>query len=215
MAETNTGEPDKSGPDPELRSLEDILDALSNVGDEGEDSEVSVEEVLTEVGTRSFAPIILVPSLILISPISGIFGLPTIGAIFILLITVQKLLGRPHVWMPGMIRRRKVTREKLGKAIDWLRRPCAWVDRQTHKRLTVLVSRPARLVTLLVICAICLIIPALEILPMVTSLFATAISFFAIALLARDGLFTLLGYIWLGCAGGAIWWLVSSGVGGW
>ena len=197
MAQTNPTENE-----PELRSLVDILDALGQVrehtGDSGGDSDegsaeegdedgavqVSVADVLSEIGTRSFAPIILVPALILVSPLSGIFGLPTIGATIIFLITVQKLLGRPHVWVPGIIRRRKVNADKLDKAIDWLRKPCAWVDRKTEKRLSALVSRPARTVNLLLICAICLVIPALEILPMVTSLFATAITFFAIALSA-------------------------------
>ncbi|KAA2313330.1 exopolysaccharide biosynthesis protein [Pseudooceanicola sediminis] len=195
----------------ELRSLGDILDALENSSHDGS---VSVGDVLDEVGVRSFAPIILVPALILVSPLSGIIGLPTIGATFIFLITIQKLLGRPQVWMPGILKRRRVKEEKLNKAVDWLRKPTRWIDQRTHKRLTALVSRPANIITLLLILAICLIIPALEILPMVTSIFAAAISFLAIGLLARDGLFTLLGYIQAAISCGVIWWMISSGIGG-
>ncbi|WP_010141696.1 exopolysaccharide biosynthesis protein [Oceanicola sp. S124] len=199
-----------SGADETLRSLGDILDKLDCAAEE---DRVSIGDVVDEVGTRAFAPIILVPALILVSPLSGIFGLPTIGATFIFLITVQKLLGREHVWLPKILKRREVAGHRLKKAISWLRKPCGWVDRRTHTRLTALVSRPANLVTLLVILAICLLIPGLELLPMVTSIFATAISLFAIGLLTRDGLFTLLGYTQVVLSGGLVIWLLTGGAG--
>ncbi|EAQ03878.1 hypothetical protein OB2597_11561 [Pseudooceanicola batsensis HTCC2597] len=198
-AEASSGQP--------LRSLTDILDALRNA-EHGEN--VSVRDILAEVGVRSFAPTILVPALILITPLSGIFGLPTIGAIFILLITAQKLAGRKHVWLPEFLKRREVPSDKLNKALDWLEKPCRWIDNRTDKRVSVLVSRPANIVTLSVIIAITLVIPVLEVLPMVTSVFAIAISFFAIGLLARDGLFTLLGYIQIGLSVALVWWLGSG-----
>ncbi|PJE28027.1 Uncharacterized conserved protein [Pseudooceanicola antarcticus] len=197
--------------EPRLRSLGDILDKLEGAAHDGK---VSIGDVVDEVGTRAFAPIILVPALILISPLSGIFGLPTLGAALIFLITIQKLLGRNHVWLPQVLQRREVSEGKLQKAISWLRKPCGWVDRRTHTRLTVLVSRPANVVTLLVILGICLVIPALEILPMVTSIFAVAISLFAIGLLTRDGLFTLLGYTQVALSSGLVLWLLTGGAGG-
>ncbi|MGR3454857.1 exopolysaccharide biosynthesis protein [Pseudooceanicola sp.] len=190
-----------------LRGLTDILDALDHAARTGE---VSVGDVLTEIGIRSFAPLILVPAIILVSPLSGIPGLPTVGALFMLLVAVQKLMGRPHVWMPEVLKRRTVGAERLRRATGWLRRPSAWIDARTHSRLTLFVTRGANVVTLLVIAATCLLIPFLEILPMVTSLFATGISFFALGLLARDGLFTLFGYAWTGMALAALWWLVSA-----
>jgi hypothetical protein len=202
--------PQEDDPDA-LRSLGDILDVLENTTRDGS---ISIGDVLDEVGVRSFAPIILIPALILFSPLSGIIGLPTIGATFIFLITIQKLFGRPQVWMPAILKRRRVKEERLKKAIGWLRKPTGWVDRHTHKRLTVLVSRPANMFTLLLIMGICLIIPVLEILPMVTSIFAAAISFLAIGLLARDGLFTLLGYIQAAASCAVIWWMISAGIGG-
>lgn len=194
-----------------LRSLTDILDALEEAASE---DVVSVQQILEEIGNRSFAPMILVPALILVSPLSGIFGLPTIGALFMLLVTLQKLLGRDHVWLPEVLKRRKIGSDKMKKAVGWLRKPCAWIDRRTHKRLSILVSRPANLVTLLTITTICLIIPMLEVLPMVTSIFATAISLFSVGLLARDGLFTLLGYMQATLSGGLVIWLIVTGAGG-
>ncbi|MGR3321905.1 MAG: exopolysaccharide biosynthesis protein [Pseudooceanicola sp.] len=199
---------DKAGP--ELRSLTDILDALEETA---QDDEVSVSDVVAEFGTRAYAPLLLVPALILITPLSGIPTLPTIGAALMFLICVQKLMGRSRLWLPDWLQRRRVNSERLLKSVEWLRGPCAWVDRRTHKRLPWLVTRPANAVTLSVIVAICIIIPFLEILPLVTSLFAISISLFAVGIFTRDGLFTLIGHGWILVAAGTIWWLVTSGSG--
>ncbi|WP_239520628.1 exopolysaccharide biosynthesis protein [Pseudooceanicola aestuarii] len=195
----------------DFRQLSDILDAMENADRDGQ---ITIGDILDEVGTRSFAPIILVPALILVSPLSGIFGLPTIGAMFIFLITAQKLVGRHTVWMPNVLTRRGVRTQRVQKAVSWLRRPVAWIDARTHRRLTAFVTRATNMFTLTVIAAICLVIPFLEVLPMVTSVFAAAIALFAIGLLARDGLFTLLGYVQVGISGWLVWWLVTTGTGG-
>ncbi|MCF3594780.1 exopolysaccharide biosynthesis protein [Rhodobacteraceae bacterium LMO-12] len=190
----------------EIRTLSDILDALD---DAGQDGTVSLDNVLQETGDQSFAPLILIPSLILVSPLSGILGLPTIGATIIFLITLQKLTGRPHVWMPATLTRRSIKSKRLQKAVRWLRPVASWGDRHTDRRLRLLTSRPLNILTLIVILGICLLIPFLEVLPMVTSVFAVAISLLAVGLLARDGLFTLLGYLQIGLSFAALWYLLS------
>lgn len=210
MQETVT--PGVDTPSPSLRSLSDILDAVEAAAEGGT---ASVEDILTEVGERSFSPIILVPALILVSPLSGIFGLPTVGAVLIFLTTVQKLFGRPHVWLPSVIKKRSVKAERLIRAVGWLRRPSRWIDARMEKRLTWLVTRGANIATLLTIIAITMVIPLLEVLPFVTSVLATAIAFFAIGLLARDGAFIVLGYVWT-CASSAIayWLMIETGIAG-
>lgn len=192
--------------DPNLRKLGDILDAIDTAGDGGS---VSVADVLNETGNRSFAPLMLIPALILVSPVSGILGLPTLFATMIALIAAQKLIGRDQVWMPDWLQRREIGSDKLQKATRWLRRPVEFVDRHMHHRLSPLVSKPANMVTLLTIIGICIVIPFLEVLPFVTSIFALAITLFTVGLLARDGVFTLLGYIQIGLSGFAVWSLVS------
>ncbi len=189
-----------------MRNLADILAALDRTA---QGSDVSVGNILDEFGTRAYAPLILVPALILVTPVSGIPGLPTIGATIIFLICIQRLVGRSGIWIPDWLRRRKISREKFCKAIDWLKKPAAWMDRRAQQRMRWMVRRPVRMLTLLVICAICIIIPFLELLPLVTSLFAISISLFALGLLVRDGLLVLIGHLWIGVALGTIWYLVS------
>jgi hypothetical protein len=190
-----------------LRGLVDILDALDDAARGGD---VSVGDVLREIGVRSFSPLILIPAMILVSPLSGIPGVPTIGALFMLLVVTQKLMGRPHVWLPRWLKARCIRSDRLARATAWLRRPAAWIDGRTQRRMALLVSRGANILTLVVIAAICALLPFLEILPMVTSVFATGITFFAIGLMARDGMFTLIGYGWTGLAAAMLWWLVAA-----
>ena len=39
------------------------------------------------------------PALILVSPLSGIPGAPSIGALIIVTVVVQALVGRQHLWL--------------------------------------------------------------------------------------------------------------------
>ncbi|MCV2892504.1 exopolysaccharide biosynthesis protein [Lentibacter sp. XHP0401] len=190
----------------ESRTLSNLLDALE---DAGSGETVSLSDVLKEIGSRSFAALILVPSLILISPLSGVLGLPTIGAAIMFLVALQKLLRRPHIWLPDVLKRRKVQSKRLLKATSWLRPVANWGDKHTHKRLRWLTTEPANLLALLVIMAICLVIPMLEVLPFVTSVFAVAISLFSVGFLARDGLFTLLGYTQVVLSFGVVRYMVG------
>jgi hypothetical protein len=180
----------------EAKSLTGVIGAVRRAGDGGD--EMSVADILHEIGECSFATALLVPALILISPVSGIPGVPTMGAIIVILIVGQWIWRRPHLWLPDFVLRRSVNREKMHKALDWFDRPAAFVDRHTHERLKFLASGPFRIAVLGVILLIAASWPLLEILPLVTSVGAFAVSLFAFGLFMRDGLFVLAGFVFVG-----------------
>ena len=175
-----------------VRSLTDLLDVLDHAaaGDT-----VSVQKVLDEIGERSFTPIILAIAVLLVSPISGIPGVPTISAMLMVLIGSQGLARRRHLWLPGFLTRREIAAERLRHGIGWLRKPAAWVDRHSHRRLSFLTEGPARAVAFLFCILIPLAWPPLEVLPMVTSIGAASVVLLAFGLLTHDGLYTLAGYL--------------------
>ncbi|WP_417250173.1 exopolysaccharide biosynthesis protein [Celeribacter sp.] len=179
----------------EPRSLNDILDALRNACS---GSTVSIGDVLDEIGHRSFAPAILVPAVLLVSPVSGIPGLPTFGAILILVFTVQALIGADHIWVPRIIRSRNLPCSRVNKAVDWLERPVEWVDGHTEKRLSFLAQRPWSFVALSLTALLAITMPFLEILPMVTSLACFAISLLILGIMVRDGFLIVAGYLTIG-----------------
>nr|WP_245216225.1 exopolysaccharide biosynthesis protein [Sagittula salina] len=172
----------------------------------GEES-VSVEEALERVGFRSFPAVILVPSVLVVSPLSGIPGMPTVSGMVILLITVQVLMGRKHLWLPGFIMRRSLSSARMNKALDWLQRPAAYMDRHSHDRLSLLVrGSAARVAAYVATAVISTSWPLLEILPFVTSFGAGAVAMIMYGLMVRDGAYALWGYL----QGAALYAIVLS-----
>lgn len=171
--------------------LGELLDAMRP--EEG-DRVVSVEDVLRRVGDQSFPAVILVPAIVLVSPISGIPGTPTIGALITMLVAIQALLGRRHLWLPRFLMRRSIKAEKMTRAINWLSRPAGWMDKFSSDRLKILSSRPLRPLAYVAVVLIAAGLPLLELLPFVTSFFAGAVAMMMYGLMTRDGLFMLAGY---------------------
>jgi len=174
------------------RTLGHLLDALDEAGN-GRD--VTVQDILDEIGERSILPVVLAISILLVSPLSGIPGVPTISAIILITLMAQAVAGRRHLWLPAFLRNRRVRTVRLQAATRWLRRPAAWFDRHSHPRMRVLTRNPWRRVTLLVCMVIPLIWPFLELLPMVTSFGAGAVALMTFGLLTRDGVYVLGGYV--------------------
>ncbi len=172
-----------------------VLEALQSAAT-GE--RVSVEKVVAKLGERSFAPLLLLPAMILVSPISSIPGMPTFGALVIFLVTLQMLLGRRHLWLPGFVARRTIATARLNRAIVWLRRPAGWVDRHVHRRLSYLSIRPFSHLALLTCLCVTLVMPLMEFVPALATVAATAITLFAIGLLTHDGAFVIAGYAVIG-----------------
>lgn len=188
-------------------ALPDLLATLTRIG--AEQDPIRVGDVIRAVGERSYAIVLLVPAMILVSPLSGIFGLPTLTALLMVLVIVQALLGRDHLWLPKTLARRGISKARYQRAVGWLRRPIGWVDRHAHERLQVLVAPPARLLCWLVSLALCLLIPFLELLPFTTSLAAFAISLMALGMALRDGLYVLAGWAVIGSFVAVLWWLIG------
>ncbi|SMX38423.1 exopolysaccharide biosynthesis protein [Maliponia aquimaris] len=202
-----TSEPEVPGEAPKAprtpRSLGELLEAMRPLDG---DTRVSVGDVLGRVGDQSFAAVILVPAVVLVSPISGIPGSPTIGALITILVSVQALMGRRHLWLPGFLCRRSITADRMNRALDWLSRPARWMDRWSSDRLSLLSSRAFRPLAYAAVTLIALSWPVLELLPFVTSFFAGAVAMLMYGIMTRDGLFMLWGYIQ---AGGLTLLLVS------
>ena len=188
-----------------LTHLLDRVDAVA------EGDKVAVRDILHEIGETSFAPFILVIAALMVSPLSGVPGAPTIAAILILLFTVQALVGRRHPWLPDIILRRTVKGKRLRQSVSWLRKPAAWFDRHSRKRWRFITMRPMRVLTMLSICAVVIVWPFLEILPFFTSFGAVAVALLSFGLLTRDGLYVLLGYCFIAVLVGGALALVTGG----
>ena len=174
------------------KSLTDMLDGIDAAA---ADNIVSIADILDEFGDRAITPFILLTALLMVSPLSAIPGTPTISALIIVALSLQALFGRRRLWLPGWIKRRQVAADRLRSATGWMRRPCAFLDRHAHRRLTVLTRFPLRSLSLLPCVVVPLFWPFLELLPMVTSIGAFTVALFAFGLFMQDGLYVILGFV--------------------
>lgn len=173
-----------------LRNLQQLLDHLARLN-RGRD-EVSLRLVVDSIGTRSFGPLLMLIGIILASPLSGIPGMATVMAVFVMLIAVQMLLGRKQFWLPNWLLNRSVKHDHLVKALSWVRPVARWVDSVLRPRLTKLVNNGASYVIALICVVISLALPMMEVVPFSASVAGLALAAFGLSLVVNDGLLVIL-----------------------
>lgn len=155
---------------------------------------LTIQEMLDRVGPRSFGAILLIPALILVSPLSAIPLMPTLGGLVIITIAVQAFFGRRHLWLPRVLAKRKLNKSQLTRAVRFLRKPAAWLDKHSRRRLHLLTGAPLDRIALLSVIGVAATWPFLELVPMFTSISAGGVALVAFALMVRDGIILIAGY---------------------
>lgn len=176
--------PDAPGP---KRTTDVLFEAIGNVAGE----RVSIGELIDGLGERAYGILMLLFALPTILPappgMSAVTGMP------IVVFSLQLMVGHPHPWLPAFLRRRSILRTDLLAVLDkagpYLRR----VENFTKPRLPHLVDgRMERLAGAVVFfLSIVLILPIFmgNIFPSI------AIALIALALMERDGIALIAGYV--------------------
>jgi len=178
----------------ENSALSDVLDRLE-AAIEGD--EITIQEVIERLGRKSFASVMLIFSLISTSPASAIPGITAAVAAITFFLAAQMILGRDHLWLPRFITRRSLSTANLCKGIGWLRKPLHVVERFLKARLTFLFHRPWLYLPLVLIMALTLFMPFMELIPTSGSIASAVIALFAAGLLTRDGAFVIAALLLL------------------
>lgn len=180
--------------DQELTSLEQLLDQISNTA--ADRDRVSLDAILEAAGHRSFGPVLLVAGLVTLAPFIGdIPGVPTIMGMLVLLTAGQLLFRRKHFWLPRWLLKQSVSRDKLCKALKWLRSPARFIDRLSWSRLTMFIQGTGIYVIAIACIAIAAAMPAMEAVPFSANGAGAALTAFGLSLIARDGLLALLALV--------------------
>lgn len=175
-----------------VTNLEQLLDRLDEAR-EGQQS-VSMSDLMDAIGRRSFGPLLLLIGVILVSPLSGIPGLPSTMGVAVFLLAVQMLFRKKHIWLPEWILRRSINEQKLGKSAEWMRKPARFIDRFLRQRLSFLVEGPASWPLVLICLLLAITLPLLEPVPFAASSAGAALTCIGLAMIARDGLLALIAY---------------------
>jgi hypothetical protein len=189
--------------------LETLLDQLAGLCLKDAQC-ISVGDIIHVVGDRSFAPLLMLVGMLLVSPLSGVPTFPSMVAVIVSLVTLQMLCGRRHFWLPARMLNVQVPCDKLNTALQWLQRPARFVDRITKPRLTVLVRGPSIYIIALICLSIACVLPLMELILFSSSVAGTVLVLFGVALVSRDGLLALFGYsatavtVWVVVGGAAM-----------
>jgi hypothetical protein len=159
---------------------------------------ISLGDVLAAFGDRAFGALMLVfaaPNMLPLPPgVSVVLGAP------LLFVTAQLMLGRPALWMPAFICRQSISRDVFIVLTTKLSPILLRAERGLRPRLSLLLhpvnERIAGAACLLLAVILLLPIPFGNIPP------AWALAAFALGILERDGLATLVG--WLGTIGSVL-----------
>lgn len=203
MCMTDAPNKAKTSPAAPVSRRDNLMRLLDQLEHETGDNRVSVRDVLELLGPRAFTPMLLVPCLALVSPISAVPGVPSFLSLLVGLVALQMLFGQERIWLPVFLLDRAVDATRLRRAVAALRRPVAIVDPWINERLTWLADKPGNLPALLIFCTVSFLMPLIEFVPFLTSTLASGMTLFAIGLFARDGVFMLAGYM-LVAAGAAL-----------
>lgn len=175
---TGTGKPKPS-------RLSDIVKSIDTSRD------TTIGELVDSLGERAFGALMFifaVPNILPTPPgTSAILGLPLV------ILTWQVLVGRQSLWLPDLIRQRRISREMMQTFVTKVTPVMARLERVLRPRLGFVVSSDASerligLVTFPLALVLFLPIPFGNILP------AAAVSCVALGLAERDGLAVSVGY---------------------
>ena len=121
------------------RALSEVLERLEHAVN---GQSITVQDMMDELGRKSFAAMIMIFALLAASPASAVPGLTATVGLVVAVMVVQMLAGRDHIWLPAFLAARRIPSQRVCQAIGWLRRPVHAVERVLRPRMTFLIKRP-------------------------------------------------------------------------
>ncbi|SMQ75775.1 Uncharacterized conserved protein [Devosia lucknowensis] len=180
-------------------TLGKLVRKVEERADAGE--KVSIGLIREIAGQRAAGPMLLLPALIVVSPLSIIPGLPTMVGLNTVLVAAQVALGREQVWLPKWLTERCISAKHAKKLLKFLGPVSRVADGVVKPRASfltgALMRRTGAVVCILVGC----IMPLLEFIPFTSTWAATVIAIYALSITARDG---LLAVAWAGLVAGLV-----------
>lgn len=177
----------------EAHSLGDIMNQLEATAAKGD---VAVNAVLRAFDDRSSGVLITMLGLVAALPvIGGVPGMSMFVSVLLIAVLAQSAFGGGGIRMPGRLGRAEISQDKFRGGIEKGRKLTDRVDRILRPRLMFLTgSAAARLAMKIAVAILAIAMFPLEVVPYGVTPAAAGIVAFGLAMIARDGLFALVGY---------------------
>jgi hypothetical protein len=186
-----------------------LTDILKKIHKDTDSDNLKVGEVVKTLEHRGYGALLLAPALLTVMPTGGIPGVPTITGILTFFIAVQILAGKKSPWLPEIIAKRSIKKEKFEKARKKMEPYTKKFDHLIKPRLEILSKGIGARVVAALCTILALFLPPLEIVPFAAMLPALAIALLAVGLSAHDGVVILIGFfVAVAGLGAGIYWLV-------
>ncbi|WP_135431551.1 exopolysaccharide biosynthesis protein [Pseudotabrizicola sediminis] len=198
-----------SGADRPANSVSDLKGVVSRLHSAARGAErVALGDLVDAMGQSSMAAVLLVPALLLVSPLSGVPGASIVGGLVIALVSAQILLRRPKVWLPEFIRTRRLPGPALRRALAWLRTPARRFDGLAPAKPGGGAHAWWTPALALVCLALGMAMPMMELIPFSSSIAASLIAAFAMTMLTGRVRIAMVAMVLAGLAVGGVLWLL-------
>jgi hypothetical protein len=171
-----------------------LMDALQSL-ESGSKNAITMEDVVEKLNHRGFGTLLLAPAALTLLPTGMIPGVPALCAVLIILIAAQMAVGRKYLWLPSAVRRLSIRRKKLHDALEQARPVIETIDSLTRPRLRIMTEKAVQYAVAVFSLLLAFLIAGLGFIPFVPAILSIPVFFFALGLSARDGLFTIIGFI--------------------
>jgi hypothetical protein len=158
----------------------------------GQTERISVGEIIDGLGARAFglaALVFALPSCVPMPP-----GVPTVVGFALLIVSVQMVIGRNELWLPGFLSKRTFPRIPLVTALENVQPHLQAVERIARPRLLLLTGRAGTVLIGLVVLVMAVVL-ILPLPPGGNFPPALACAVLGMGLAERDGVIVLLGLV--------------------
>ena len=167
----------------------DVVRLLRRLADDGGEAGLTLGEIRDRLDERAYGLLILLLSLPCLVP--GLYGVPQVVGLVIIMVAAQLLIGREEPWLPRRVLNLRARGKWLRAMADFAEARLSWVDRLSRPRLLMFATGVGeRMVGLFMILATLTIV-----LPMTNTIPSVALALLAVGLIQRDGLFVLGGMV--------------------
>ena len=187
-----------------LRPGEDLQRQLHlrHVPDDGGDAGLTLHEIRDRLDERAYGLLILLLSIPCLVP--GLYGVPQVVGLIVILLAGQMLVGREEPWLPRWFLNLRCKGSWLKAMADFAETKLGWIDRLSRPRLRRFADGPGEKLA-----AVFMILATVTILmPLTNTIPSIALALLSVGLIQRDGLFVLAG-----CAVTTVWLTILGALG--
>lgn len=175
---------------------------LRRLADDGGDAGLTLHEIRDRLDERAYGLLILLLSIPCLVP--GLYGVPQVVGLIVILLAGQMLVRREEPWLPLWFLNLRCKGSWLKAMADFAETKLGWIDRLSRPRLRRFADGPGeKLAAVFMILATVTIV-----MPLTNTIPSIALALLSVGLIQRDGLFVLAG-----CAVTAVWLTILGALG--